>query len=107
MKTRSKTYNSTVTNDFEGLSVITQIRLEAKIFNLQEKIKGLSDSSYSCKHKRIALFGRLGKNNPNAHVYRTLAAKQRKTNWFGAHAYQRISMKHAATIDIYMTLENK
>jgi len=97
MKTRSKTYNSTVTNDSEGLKTIAAIRSEVKVFNLEQKILSIKDSSHIRMTKKVALFGRLGKNNPNSDVYRN------KVQSYGAGNYQRISIEHAVTIDVYVT----
>jgi len=106
MKTRSNTYYSTVVNDSAGAATIAELRNEVKIFNLQQNVKSLKNPTYVRKVQKVSLFGRLGKNNPNAWIYQALAAKQRACNWYGASAYQRISMKHATTVDIYVNIHN-
>jgi hypothetical protein len=96
-KNRARNYRTTVNNDAEGKAELNKIRLETKIFNAEEKLKALKDSSYRPIVKRISVYGRLGKNNPNAHKYRT--ANRYSFN----NAYARIRIEDAATLDIYVT----
>lgn len=90
---------STVKNDPAGHAVIAYFRKEATIFNLQEKIKSLQDPNHVRKVMKVALYGRLGKNNPNAVKYRTAIRFSSAT--YGD--YRRIRIEDAATIDIYIS----
>ena len=99
--TRSDNYRFTISNDIEGHEKIAQLRKEISIFNLEEKIKSLKDPNIIRHTAKVDLFGRLGKNNPNAQRYRDLA-KKNKNQWCGAGAYQRIAIEDATTIDVYV-----
>jgi hypothetical protein len=104
---RTESYRFSVTNDNTGLEHIAQLRKEIRIFNLEEKIKSLSDPTHLRQVAKLDIFGRLGKNNPNAQDYRDVAKKQRSLGWgFGASAYQRIAIKDAATLDVYVRAFN-
>lgn len=94
-KYRSSNYKFTVNNDCEGLNKIRQLQKEAKIFNAEERLKEMKDPGYQPKIRRIAQYGRLGKNNPNAQKYRD-------ANHTWRNAYQRILLEDAATIDVYV-----
>jgi hypothetical protein len=100
---RTESYRFSVTNDQDGLVHVNQLRKEIRIFNLEEKIKALNDPTHLPQVAKIDIFGRLGKNNPNAQGYRDACKKQRSLGWgFGAGAYQRIAIKDAATLDVYV-----
>lgn len=101
---RSENYRFTVNNDAEGQVRIAQLRKEVRIFNAEERLKALKDSSYARQIAKVDIFGRLGKNNANAQRYRDAAKKQRENfiaHW-GANPYQRIAMADAVTIDSYV-----
>jgi hypothetical protein len=99
--TRSDNYRFTTTNDTAGHDKIAQLRKEISIWNLEEKLKSLKDPNIIRHTAKVDLFGRLGKNNPNAQGYRD-SAKKNKNRWFGAGAYQRIAIADAATLDVYV-----
>ena len=92
-KSRTKNYFATANNDAEGLAAIKELRKTIKIQNLIDRTMALQDPNFVPITRRVSLYGRLGKNNPNSDVYRYK---------FG-NGYQRIDIKHAATIDIYVT----
>lgn len=94
---RSSTYLGSVDNTEIGNAEITQVRLDARIFNAEQKLKALKEPGYEPKIRKVALFGRLGKNNPNAEKYRS----RNRNSW--RNAYQRIAIADAATLDIYVT----
>lgn len=104
---RTESYRFSVANDNNDLAHIVQLRKEIRIFNLQEKIKALSKHGHQRRVAKVDVFGRLGKNNPNAQGYRDACKKQRSLGWgFGAGAYQRIAIKDAATLDVYVRTYN-
>ena len=104
---RTESYRFSVTNDNTGRAHIAQLKNEIRIFNLEQKIKALKDSSYIRQVSKIDIFGRLGKNNANAQKYRD-ARRGRVSSraWFGAHAYQRIDLADASTLDVYVRTHN-
>lgn len=85
-----------VKNDKDGWALIKSLRLESKIYNLHEKAHALSDPSYDPVFKRVVLFGRLGKNNPNRSKY----SKVGRSSW--SNPAQRISLQDAAEIAVYI-----
>lgn len=89
-KFRTKNYFATANNDAEGLAAIEELRKTFKIQNLIDRTMALQDPNFIPITRKVSLFGRLGKNNPNSDIYRY-------------KGYQRIAVKHAATIDIYVT----
>jgi hypothetical protein len=91
---RANTYCFTVNNTEGGKGEIENFRKECKIFNAEERIKALKEPGYVPKVKKIAVYGRLGKDNPNAAEYR--AANK---GW--RNAYARIRIEDAATLDVY------
>ncbi len=103
---RTESYRFSVTNDNTGRAHIAQLKNEIRIFNLEQKIKALKDSSYIRQVSKIDIFGRLGKNNANAQKYRDAAKTQRNTWGFGASAYQRIDLADASTLDVYVRTHN-
>ena len=84
-----------VNNDEEGKKVIAELRAQAKAHNLIERAKEILDPDYKATFKRIDLFGRLGRNNPNRHKY---SVNGKRTIFYKAI---RISLKDAAYIAIY------
>lgn len=92
---RSSTYIGSVDNTAIGNQEIAELRLSTKIFNAEEKLKALKNPGYEPKIRKIALYARLGKNNPRAGRYKV------KTGW--GNPYSRIRIEDAATIDIYAT----
>ena len=101
---RSENYRFTVNNDAEGHIHIAQLRKQARIFNAEERLKALKDSSYARQIAKVDIFGRLGKNNVNAQSYRDAAKKQRENfiAYWGANPYQRVAIADAKTIDCYL-----
>lgn len=94
---RSSTYVGTVDNRVIGKLEIDELRHEAKIFNAEERLKALKNPGYEPKIRKVAICGRLGKNNPAAATYK----ERNRGSW--RNAYQRIALKDAATLDIYVT----
>lgn len=96
-KDRSSTYRFSVNNNENGKKEIADIRLAAKIFNAEERLNAMKNPGYVPKIRKVALFGRLGKNNPNAEIYK----ERNRGSW--RNPYQRIALEDAATIDVYAT----
>ena len=93
--TRTNTYCFSVVNSDGGRVELENLRKEVKIFNAEERLKELKDPSYEGRVRKVAVFDRLGKNNPNA-------AKYRAANKGWRNAYARIRIADAATLDVYM-----
>jgi hypothetical protein len=87
----------TVNNDADGKKIIQHLRTLVKAHNLVERSKETLDPDYSGKFKRVDLYGRLGKNNPNRHKY---SKGGEKANRFGGAT--RISLDDAAHVSIYV-----
>jgi hypothetical protein len=100
---RSVNYLKTIINDKTAKDEILKVQTAAKIFNLEQKLAQAKDPNYARLVQRVDVYGRLGKNNPAALEYRRVAAYQRTKFTYGAHSYQRIAIKDAATIDIYVS----
>jgi hypothetical protein len=100
---RSANYLKSIVNDQSAKDEILKVRAAARIFNLEQKLAQAKDPAHVRLVKKVDVYGRLGKNNPAALEYRHLAAKQRANFTFGAQAYQRIAIKDAATVDIYVS----
>ena len=94
-KGRANSYRFSVNNTEGGKKEIAELRLSAKIFNAEEKLKALKNPGYEPKIRKVAIYGRLGKNNPNADKYKV------KTGW--GNPYARIHIEDAATLDVYTT----
>lgn len=97
MKTRSSNYALTVNNNAAGHEAINDLRHKAKIFNAEERLKELTTPGYARKIQKVALYGRLGKNNPSAYKY-----KPARFSW--RNPYSRIRLEDAATIDVYVNM---
>lgn len=100
---RSANYLKTIINDQFAIAEIRRVQASARIFNLEQKLLQEKDPAHIRLMQRVDYFARLGKNNPAAVSYREQAASYRKSGrLFGAGVYQRIAMKDAASIDIYI-----
>jgi hypothetical protein len=95
---RTHTYKGTVNNDAEGLAELAVLRQEIKTENAGERLKALLTPGHKPKLKRVLVFGRLGKNNPNAAKYKSGETKV----WRWSNAYQYIRKADAATLDLYI-----
>ena len=99
---RSKNYVGTIKNDSAGMAEYEAVKAEARAFNELQRAMAKA-SGETPLVKRVDIFARLGKNNPNAALYRNKDASVRRiAPW--ASPYQRIKREHAATLDIYVTL---
>jgi len=58
-----------IDNNAHGKQIIDELRNKAKAHNLMERAKELLDPAYEAVFKRVDLFGRLGRNNPNRGKY--------------------------------------
>ena len=88
--TRSKAYFGTVINDAAGRAEYDAVKKEARSFNaLQRQMAKASGGRPLIK--KVDCFGRLGQDNPNAHIYSCRNDLR-----------QRINRAHAATLDIYV-----
>ena len=100
---RSANYLKTIVNDQSAIAEIRRVQASARIFNLEQKLAQAKDPAHVRLVQRVDYFARLGKNNRAAVSYRERAASFRESGrCFGANVYQRIAMKDAATIDIYI-----
>lgn len=102
---RSTNYLKSIPNNKSALSEIRKVQADARIFNLEHKLAQAKDPAHERLVKRVDYFGRLGKNNPARSIYQERALHDRSLHhcrFAGAGAYQRIEIKHAATIDIYV-----
>jgi hypothetical protein len=99
---RSNAYLFSVQNDAEGHAHIAEIRQSIREYNAEERRGAKNDPSFKPKFLKIEVRGRLGKNNPNAMIYRSRAQSRMAARFhFGSHAYQNIAPKHGATLDVY------
>jgi hypothetical protein len=89
-----------VKNDNSGHETIADLRRQARAENAKSRAKSLLDPSYTPVFVQVALFGRLGKNNPNSWIYR-----QRNAGW--RNGYQRIDVKHSSEIAVYINPMSK
>ena len=87
----------TVTNDSSGQETIQQLRKEVKAHNLVERSKEILNPTYVATFKRVDLYGRLGKNNPNSHKYKKGGVH---SNFFGASP--RVLLVDSAYIAVYV-----
>jgi len=85
-----------VENNADGKAVISHLRREAKIHNMKERLKEMETPGYEGKFKRVDIFGRLGKNNPNRHKY-----SSRGRGWC-MRSHARISLEDASHIAVYV-----
>lgn len=95
---RTSVYVGSVNNDATGLAELKVLRAETKVFNASEKVKALKDVDYKPLIRKVAVNGRLGKNNPNAFKYKEA---NKRNGW--RNAYQRIALADAATLDVYVS----
>jgi hypothetical protein len=85
-----------VENNTDGKAVISNLRREAKIHNMKERVKEMESFDYVGKFKRVDLYGRLGKNNPNRHKYSIFSGR----SIFRSHT--RIRLEDASHIAVYI-----
>lgn len=97
MTNQTKRITFTVTNDASGNETIKQLRKEVKAHNLVERSKEVLDSNYVATFKRVDLYGRLGKNNPNSHKYKKGGVH---AHWLGGAP--RILLADSAKIAVYV-----
>jgi hypothetical protein len=99
---RTDSYLFSVQNDAAGHAHIAEIRQRTRIHNAEQRLLAMQDPSYKPKFLKIEVRGRLGKENPNAMIYRERAQSRMAARFhFGSHAYQNIAPKHGATLDVY------
>ena len=107
---RTSSYVMTVaTNDPRLPEIIANIKQTVKVWNAQRRVHEIESPkfvtySYSGKQevrKRafIRVRGRLGKDNPNAKLYRQAGPLHR-------YSSQDIRVEHATRVDIYVTETN-
>jgi hypothetical protein len=84
-----------VDNNEQGKKIIAELRIAAKAHNLMERAKETLDPSYKAVFKRVDLFGRLGRNNPNRHKY---SVTGRRSIFYRPI---RIAMQDASYIAVY------
>lgn len=97
---RTSDYQFSISNDDEGNAALKNFRRTVKIWNAEQKLMALRDPNHIQLYKRVATFGRLGKNNPKAHSYRVA-----NRGW--RNAYQRIRLEDAKTVDVYCGVYQK
>lgn len=85
-----------VENNTDGKAIIAHLRREAKIHNMKERVREMETPGYEGRFKRVDLFGRLGKNNPNRHKY----SIRNRRSIFRSHT--RIRLEDAAQIAVYV-----
>ena len=85
-----------VENNEDGKAVISHLRREAKIHNMKERVKEMETPGYVGAFKRVDLYGRLGKNNPNRHKYSLHSGR----SIFRTHT--RIALEDASHIAVYV-----
>ena len=103
---RSSSFVTTVDIDDPGLpSILSNIRKSVKLWNAERRLYELEDPkfvTYSWSGKmevrrraKIRVRGRLGKDNPNAPLYRLGGPLHRY--------YRNIRVEHSTRVDIYVT----
>jgi hypothetical protein len=97
MTTQTKRTVFTVANDASGNETIKQLRKEVKAHNLVERSKEVLDPTYIATFKRVDLYGRLGKNNPNSSKYKKGGPR---SSFFGATP--RVLLTDAVKIAVYV-----
>ena len=107
MRTRNQSYMLTVkTDDPELPEILARMKREVKIWNAKRRVMDLENPkivNYSwsgpqqvVKRAVVRVRGRLGKNNPNAHLYR-------RGGMYHRYVSQDIRLEHAAHVDIYIS----
>ena len=84
-----------VDNNENGKQIIASLRAAAKAHNLTERAKETLDPNYKAVFKRVDIFGRLGRNNPNRHKY---SINGRRSRFYRA---VRIALNDASYIAVY------
>jgi hypothetical protein len=85
-----------VENNENGKTIIFHLRREVKTHNLRERLKEMESPGYEGAFKRVDLYGRLGKNNPNRHKYSVHSGR----SIFRTHT--RIALEDASHIAVYV-----
>ena len=96
---RSNAYQFSIPNNAEGLEALEEYRKIAKVFNAEQRLLKIKDPTHEQLFWKVAVFGRLGKKNPNAVKY------QQRPSW--RNPYQRIAREDAATLDVYGSIYTK
>jgi hypothetical protein len=97
MKKRTDSYIFTAdplsANDMQQIEIVRKtVAVSNKLARQSAKWKGEKPAIY-----RVTLKGRIGRNNPDAHIYRN------KTTYWGRKGdYQSIKLEHAQRIDVYV-----
>ena len=97
MTNQTKRTAFTVTNDSSGHETIQRLRKEVKAHNLIERSKEVLDPTYVATFRRVDLYGRLGKNNPNSQKYKRGGPR---SSLFGATP--RVILADSAYIAVYV-----
>lgn len=97
MKTRTDSYIFTAdplsSNDMQQIQLVRKtVAASNKIARRNAKWSGKTPTIY-----RVCLKARIGKNNPDAHIYR-----EKVTFWGRKGDYQSIKLEHAQRIDVYV-----
>jgi len=90
---RTEAYRFTVTRVTDNM-FLTALKLEVKIENAQRRVTELT-TGRAQPRQRVVLKGRLGKDNPNAPLYRRGGKLWR-------YSAQTIRVEHAAHVDVYV-----
>ena len=78
---------------------LAALRQATKVHNAAELLKALLEPGYKADCSRVLVFGRLGKNNPNASKYKS--ARPHGYGFGSSGNYQYIAKADAATLDLY------
>lgn len=97
MKQRTDSYVFTAdplsVNDMQQIEIVRKtVAVSNKMARRDAKWKGEKPVIY-----RVTLKGRIGRNNPDAHIYRN-----KITYWGRKGDYQSIKLEHAQRIDVYV-----
>lgn len=90
---RTDAYHFTVTRVTDNM-FLTALKLEVKIENARRRVTELATGKAQPR-QRVVLRGRLGKDNPNAPLYRRGGKLWR-------YSSQTIRVEHAAHVDVYV-----
>lgn len=97
MKARTDSYIFTAdpmsVNDMQQIAIVRKtVAVSNKLARQRAKWTGEKPTIY-----RVCLKARLGRNNPDADIYRN-----KKTYWGRKGDYQSIKLEHAQRIDVYV-----
>ena len=82
------------THQVTGNKILDALRAEVKLENAQRRVKELATGKAQPR-LRVVLRGRLGRDNPNAPLYRRGGKLWR-------YSSQTIRVEHAAHVDVYV-----